>query len=538
MRELTIKRLSYALLACVLMITTSCEEFASMLDNPVGSYLEVKTDSVVLLPGDSYQIEASTISTEPMSYVSSDTEVATVDANGRVKAVGEGVATVTISVAANSVYAAGAIGFKVIVRKTDIQAPLTLVAKEDGIITVFIGKVQLQEPICYSILKGASGSFTKTTEIPVKKGDKVELMSKNKAMANAAYKYVNIKPQVECAVYGNVMSMISPDGNWVENKVITEDFALTNLFSGADKLVNDDSRELLLPATTLSNSCYSYMFGGCTSLTRTPALPAMSLKDNCYSYMFGGCTSLTKAPALPATTLAEACYSDMFNGCKALTEAPQLVATELADYCYANMFSGCTALTEAPVLSASTMKDYCYSNMFYGCTALTTAPALSAEALAPYCYYQMFMNCTALAEVGTLPAMTLESSCYTSMFEQCTALVKAPTLPATTLASDCYRKMFTNCTSLTTAPDLPATTLANYCYTYMFYGCTKLNAVKCLATTGASYALLGWLNKAGTAASARTMTRAAANNNWIATKSASSKANQWYVPLGWTIVSE
>ncbi len=538
MKELTIKHLLYALMACVLIMTTSCEDLSSMIDNPTGSYLEIKTDSVVMSPGESYLIEATTISDEPITYVSSDTEVATVDASGCVKATGEGVATITISVAANTVYAAASVGFQVTVRKTDIQAPLTLVAQEDGIISVFIGSVKLQEPICYSILRGTSGSFTKTTDIPVKKGDKVELSSKNKSLANAAHKFVNIKPQMTCTVYGNVMSMISPNGNWMVNKTITEDFALTNLFLGADKLVNDASRDLLLPATSLSKNCYSYMFSGCTGLTRAPSLPAMELKDNCYTYMFGGCTSLTKVPDLQATTLAAACYSDMFNGCKALTEGPQLAATELADYCYSNMFSGCTALTSAPVLSATTMKDYCYSNMFYGCTSLTAVPALPAGTLAPYCYYQMFQDCTALTEAGALPAMTLKDCCYTSMFEHCTALEFAPALPATTLASDCYRKMFTNCTSLTTAPVLPATTLTSYCYTYMFYGCAKLNGVKCLATTGAKYALLGWLSKAGTAVTQPTLARAADNSNWIATADKPTTANQWYVPLGWAIVSE
>ena len=34
--------------------------------------------------------------------------------------------------------------------------------------------------------------------------------------------------------------------------------------------------------------------------------------------MFNDCTSLTTAPALPATTLANCCYDFMFNGCTSL----------------------------------------------------------------------------------------------------------------------------------------------------------------------------------------------------------------------------
>ena len=34
--------------------------------------------------------------------------------------------------------------------------------------------------------------------------------------------------------------------------------------------------------------------------------------------MFGGCISLTTAPRLPATTLTESCYAWMFSNCTSL----------------------------------------------------------------------------------------------------------------------------------------------------------------------------------------------------------------------------
>ena len=44
-----------------------------------------------------------------------------------------------------------------------------------------------------------------------------------------------------------------------------------------------------------------------------PELPATTLADNCYGYMFTGCSSLTKhINSLPAIHLAEECYSHMF----------------------------------------------------------------------------------------------------------------------------------------------------------------------------------------------------------------------------------
>ena len=63
--------------------------------------------------------------------------------------------------------------------------------------------------------------------------------------------------------------------------------------------------------------------------------------------MFHRCgESLTQAPALPATTLAEYCYKWMFFGCTNLTQAPALIATTLADYCYYEMFWSCSKLSE------------------------------------------------------------------------------------------------------------------------------------------------------------------------------------------------
>jgi len=213
-------------------------------------------------------------------------------------------------------------------------------------------------------------------------------------------------------------------------------------------------------ATTLTIGCtFTGLFDRCTGLTDASQLilPATTLANTCYREMFKGCNSLVNAPELPATTLANTCYREMFKGCNSLVNAPELPATTLANYCYQNMFNGCTSLVNAPELPATTLTSNCYYGMFQGCTSLVNAPSI-------------------------LPATTLASSCYYNMFNGCTSLVNAPELPATTLTSNCYYGMFADCTSLVNAPDLPATTLADSCYYYMFGGCTSLNYIKCLAT--------------------------------------------------------
>ena len=202
-------------------------------------------------------------------------------------------------------------------------------------------------------------------------------------------------------------------------------------------------------------------------------------------------------------------FCSLFKDCSVLTSAPELPATTLANECYQCMFSGCTSLTSAPKLPATTLADYCYSIMFGGCTSLTSAPKLPAKKLADKCYYNMFFGCTSLTSAPKLPATTLANNCYADMFCGCTSLTSAPKLPAKKLADYCYYEMFNSCTSLTSAPELTATELAEACYCSMFYGCENLSSVTMLAPSdkikNTSSSFNGWLNKAGTKATTRTL---------------------------------
>ena len=190
-------------------------------------------------------------------------------------------------------------------------------------------------------------------------------------------------------VYGNPLSLVSQ----ADYKTMTDlsgcaDGVLKELFcngwDGNPHIKNHPTKDIVLPAMTLSKSCYYKMFQG-TGLTRAPQLPAMTLANSCYNYMFWGCKDLTEAPALPATTLADACYYAMFYGCTSLTEAPVLPATTLAYECYSNMFRDCTSLTTAPELPAPVLASDCYYWMFYGCKNLKYVKCLATDISANSC---------------------------------------------------------------------------------------------------------------------------------------------------------
>ena len=186
----------------------------------------------------------------------------------------------------------------------------------------------------------------------------------------------------KCNLKGNCMSMLFGD-NAVNNYSLSgKNYAFYKLFYKCKNIVNVDSN--FLPATTLADSCYNSMFGGCSILTTAPELPATTLANSCYRYMFSGCMKFVNAPKLPATTLADYCYSYMFNMC-ALTTAPELPATTLANSCYDHMFYGCDILTTAPELPATTLANYCYKSMFERCTKLNYIKMLATNISAFYC---------------------------------------------------------------------------------------------------------------------------------------------------------
>jgi hypothetical protein len=93
---------------------------------------------------------------------------------------------------------------------------------------------------------------------------------------------------------------------------------------------------------TLSSDYTFYkLFYNCTSLTDASKLllPAITLTNDCYEYMFDGCTNITTAPELPAATLAVSCYYKMFNNCINLNYI-KCLAIDKASYCTTNWVNG------------------------------------------------------------------------------------------------------------------------------------------------------------------------------------------------------
>lgn len=321
--------------------------------------------------------------------------------------------------------------------------------------------------IQYSLDSGSTWNTLNSSESTPTISAGQTVMWKN-SNAPGTYETVgHFEPTGKYIVYGNIMSLVWGNDFIGKTTLPSGDyFAFNSTFSCMNDTGNTNlisAENLIIPVLNDENFSCQNMFYGCTGLTTPPELPATALTNSCYSQMFLGCTSLARTPKLPATILANSCYFDMFMDCTSLTTAPTLNATTLAPSCYKNMFDGCTSLRNVQsVLPATTLPTLCYENMFGGCTSLTTAPEICGTTLSKRCCYGMFADCSRLTTVQSV-------------------------LPATTTAELCYAFMFLRCTSLTTAPELPASVLRDKCYVYMFSGCEKLNYIKCLATDIGTY---------------------------------------------------
>ena len=318
-------------------------------DNPVRTSLEIESTDLVLSVGESVTRSATTESRDyEFTYTSSNPAVATVDQNGKVTAMSEGTAIITVSMpeTLKGWYAAASRQYKVIVKNpsaeqlanVDKATPLTLAAQADGKITVtFNNGITLANDIHYTVNGGAEQSIAKDTkgayDIELKKGDVVQLYSINTSLGGGAVagarggtravddgaKYINIRPSMKTEIFGNVMSLLKGKDNLESATALEAKNAFYGLFAGADKLVNNDERLLVLPSTTLTEGCYQDMFNGCKGIEKAPELPAPKLEKNCYQEMFYDCAKLNHVKCLATDIKAENSTKDWLG--KAGTEA-------------------------------------------------------------------------------------------------------------------------------------------------------------------------------------------------------------------------
>lgn len=191
---------------------------------------------------------------------------------------------------------------------------LTFQVVSDGTIRWHTTGSGQAKTIEYSLNDGAWTSIlaSSTTTIPVLEGDTVRFRGTNTAYSKDKSNYSGFDGgTAEFNVEGNIMSLIYGD-NFVGQTTLPAKYAFCSLFKQSNVI---SAENLILPATTLTEGCYRAMFSKCSSMIVAPkTITATTLAKDCCWYMFEEC-SFEQAPELPAPTLVQQCYGWMFTKC-------------------------------------------------------------------------------------------------------------------------------------------------------------------------------------------------------------------------------
>ena len=183
---------------------------------------------------------------------------------------------------------------------------LTFVATQSGTFK-FSGN-----SINYSLDNGSTWtSLASNTNTPtVAAGQKI--MWKASLTPSYGYGIGKFSSYTTFTVEGNAMSLLYGDNFVGQTSLSGKDYAFMHLFSGNNNLTSAEN--MILPATTLSRSCYYEMFDNCKYLTTAPELPATTLTRECYYYMFYGCSRLNYIKCLATDISADECTSCWTSG--------------------------------------------------------------------------------------------------------------------------------------------------------------------------------------------------------------------------------
>ncbi|MBQ9465427.1 MAG: BspA family leucine-rich repeat surface protein [Muribaculaceae bacterium] len=441
-------------------------------------------------------------------------------------------------------------------RADDMTAtPLTLEAIDNTTINI---SNPLALTIEYSVDEGATwtASAANPITIPVTAGDKVSLRGDNAAYADAgswqsSSGHTSIKSTGNFYAYGNVMSLISSTG-FASLTALSQSYTFPYLFGECyDRLRSHPSKELLLPATTLTQYCYARMFSACTEMRRAPSLPAQSLTGYCYYYMFTNCSSLRQVRCLAvyntSSNYATYCWLLGVSSTGTLIAAPDMSGNQWKTMSNSGSCpSGWTVVADGSPIPEPTLspgeKPLTLEAEAAGTVSIvnpngltmeysldgTTWTASSADPIEialnqgdkvrlrgsagsindEYGTGVHILASNNVMAYGNMMSLIsgevfADKSAFTAEYGLAgvfctpdwspnTTIRNHPTedivLPSTSVPAYGYAFMFNGCEGITRAPALPAMTLGEYCYDDMFAGCTSLETAPALPATDLSNA--------------------------------------------------
>ncbi len=429
---------------------TSCDELA-VEDNPMQSYLTMRTSDVTLTEGETYVRKAVAAGTAVVVYSSSDATIATVDQEGKVTANAAGTAVITAQTTGynaegKKIYLAEEKSYKVTVKSATLPAATITTDPEATPGSIVAGSATAL--VTAGVADGGTMMYEVTT-------------TDTKPATTDGFSATVPTAATRAAGTYYVWYYAKADATHSDSEIVAAPVEVTVVKPGLliPLTLEAKTAGTIIVAAPKAGMQYSKNGGDKAAVTTAPIYVAAGDKVAFY----GNGTSITcyDGTSITGGTANIKVYGNIMSLVDETGFATNITLT--AASAFRRLFRNNAQLTDASglLLPAMTLTDYCYYSMFRGCSNLAAAPA-------------------------ELPSLTLANSCYYCMFFGCDILTAAPALPATELKNSCYREMFYDCSSLTTAYVKAAYTTVNYeCYE-MFDGCTAAGAV--LHTTAASQA--------------------------------------------------
>lgn len=237
--------------------------------------------------------------------------------------------------------------------------------------------------ISYSVNDGAWTEITSTTAgtpINVSVGDKIRLKGTNDqyatskdvaSMFSGGTAYYNVE--------GNIMSLIGGDNFTRLTSFNNKQWVFHNLFAHSKAV---SAKNLILPVMTLTDCCYRALFSKANNLTEAPELPATTLANSAYTYMFD-VTLITKAPDLLAEVVPTSCYQGMFQNCSNLNYikcmATSITAYNSTSVWVQNVSSTGTFVKNSNMLSWTTGNDGIPTNWVVRDAGVIVEPTISFD---------------------------------------------------------------------------------------------------------------------------------------------------------------
>jgi len=224
----------------------------------------------------------------------------------------------------------------------------------------------------------------------------------------------------------------------------------------------------------------SFMFDGCSSLTKLDVSNFDTSNVTDMGYMFSGCSSLTSISidASGFNTENVTNVTDMFSGCSSLTsiDVSNFKTSNATDMRY--MFSGCSSLINIDVSGFNTENVTDMMGMFSGCSSLTSINVSNFKTSNVIYMINMFSDCSSLTSIDVSEFNTENVTSMMGMFSGCSSLtsINGLTLLDTSNVTS-MQSMFFGCSSLTSIDVHEFKTSNVTSMQNMFFGCSSLTSI-------------------------------------------------------------